>query len=57
MDNSPDINVRAEKRDSITWSKMRWFSFQKIDLHFVIDIQVQIGLFLEILETGTVYRS
>ncbi len=35
MANFPDKNVRAEKRDSTKWSKMRWFSFQKIDLHFV----------------------
>ncbi len=35
MANSPVNNVRAEKRGSTNWSKMRWFSFQKIDLHFV----------------------
>ncbi len=34
MAKSPVKNVRAEKRDSKNWSKMRWFSFQKIDLHF-----------------------
>ncbi len=34
MANSPDKNVRAEKRDSSNWSKMRSFSFQKIDLQF-----------------------
>ncbi len=27
-------NVRAEKRGSKNWSEKRWFSFQKIDLHF-----------------------
>ncbi len=31
---SPLKNVRAEKRGSKNWSKIRWFSFQKIDLHF-----------------------
>ncbi len=35
MAKSPVKNVRAEKRDSANWSEMRWFSFQKIDLHFV----------------------
>ncbi len=34
MANSPDKNVRAEKRDSTNGSKMRWFTFQKIALHF-----------------------
>ncbi len=34
MANSPVKNVRSEKRDSTNWSKMRQFSFQKIDLHF-----------------------
>ncbi len=33
--NSPDKNARAEKRDSTTWSQMRWFSSTKIDLHNV----------------------
>ncbi len=32
---SPLKNVRAQKRDSTKWSKMRRFPFQKIDLHFV----------------------
>ncbi len=35
MANSPFKNVRAQKRDSPKWSKMRRFSFQKVDLHFV----------------------
>ncbi len=35
MANSPVKNVRAEKRDSANWSKMRGISYQKIDLHFV----------------------
>ncbi len=35
MANSPLKNVRAQKMDSTKWSKMRRFSFQKIDLHFV----------------------
>ncbi len=35
MAESPVKNVRAEKRDSKNWSKMRYFFFQKIDLHFV----------------------
>ncbi len=35
MANSLLKNVRAQKRDSTKWSKMRRFSFQKIDLHFV----------------------
>ncbi len=35
MANSPHKNVRAQKRNSTKWSKMRRFSFQKIDLHFV----------------------
>ncbi len=35
MAKSPVKNVRAEKRDRTNWPKMRWFSFQKIDLHFV----------------------
>ncbi len=35
MANSPVKNVRAEKTGSTNWSKMRWFSFQKIDLHLV----------------------
>ncbi len=35
MAKSPVKNVRAEKRDSTHWSKMRWFSFQKIAVHFV----------------------
>ncbi len=34
MANSPAKNVRAEKRDSTNWPKMRRFSFQTIDLHF-----------------------
>ncbi len=34
MANSPVKNARAEKRDKENWSNMRWFSFQKIDLHF-----------------------
>ncbi len=34
MANSPVKNVRIEKRDNENWSKMRWFSFQKIDLLF-----------------------
>ncbi len=34
MANFPVKNVRAEKRDSTNWSKVRWFSFQKIDLDF-----------------------
>ncbi len=32
---SPLKNVRAQKRDSTNWSKMRRFSFRQIDLHFV----------------------
>ncbi len=32
--NSAVKTVRVEKRDNRNWSKMRWFSFQKIDLHF-----------------------
>ncbi len=35
MANSSVKNVHAGKRDSTNWSKMHWFSFQKIDLHFV----------------------
>ncbi len=35
MANSLVKNVRAEKRNSTNWSKMRRYSFQKIDLHFV----------------------
>ncbi len=31
----PDDNVRAEKRGGTNLAKMPWFSFQKIDLHFV----------------------
>ncbi len=34
MANSPDVNVRVEKRSYKNWSKMCWFSFQKIDLLF-----------------------
>ncbi len=34
MANSPGKNVRAEKRDSTNYLKMRLFSFQKIDLRF-----------------------
>ncbi len=34
MANSSVNNVRVEKRDNENWSKMRWFSFQKIDLLF-----------------------
>ncbi len=34
MANYPDRNVRAAKKDNTNWSKMRWFSFQKINLHF-----------------------
>ncbi len=34
MANSPAKNVRAEKRDSTNWSKMRRFFFQKTDPHF-----------------------
>ncbi len=35
MANPPLKNVRAQRRGSTKWSKMRQFSFQKIDLHFV----------------------
>ncbi len=35
MANSPVKNVRAEKTGSTNWSKMRLFSFEKIDLHLV----------------------
>ncbi len=35
MANSPLKNIRAQKRGSTKWSKMRRFSCQKIDLHFV----------------------
>ncbi len=35
MANFLDKNVHAEKRGSTNWSKMRLFSFQKIDSHFV----------------------
>ncbi len=34
MANFSDKSVRAEKRGRTNWSKMRRFSFQKIDLHF-----------------------
>ncbi len=33
MANSPAKNANAEKRGGTNWLKMRWFSFQKIDLH------------------------
>ncbi len=34
MANSPAKNVHAEKKGATNWSKMRWFSFQKINLRF-----------------------
>ncbi len=34
MANSPVRNVPVEKRDNENWSKLRWFSFQKIGLLF-----------------------
>ncbi len=34
MANSSVKDVRAEKRHNGNWSKLRWFSFQKIDLPF-----------------------
>ncbi len=45
MANSSIKDVHVEKRDNENWSNLRWFSFQKIDLLSIIEIQVQIGLF------------